>query len=214
MTNLKMTTALLALIAAPAFAENHVVSDGSDTMRKPDVSMTAPADADEQPLKKTVAEASGAPEADAALEDGVETAVENSTMRSAGEDTDTDPTPAPVYMSADADFRMPQFQIADIDTDGYRTVSADAVTADELPGLPLYDASDNWIGEVDNVVYDENGEIAGAVLGVGGFLGVGEKDVLVSFDSLSIRQETDGDERRVYVDVTKQQLEDLPSFTQ
>ncbi len=43
----------------------------------------------------------------------------------------------------------------------------------------VYDANENRIGEIDNLVIDRNGQIAEVVVGVGGFLGLGEK--LVSF---------------------------------
>ena len=96
--------------------------------------------------------------------------------------------------------------------EGWTQVSGGAWTADELTGLPLYDATNTWVGEIDNVVITAEGDVKGAVLGVGGFLGVGEKDVLVSFDSLVFRQAQDGDEIRVYADVTKEGLEALPSY--
>ncbi|WP_425038131.1 PRC-barrel domain-containing protein [Primorskyibacter sp. S187A] len=99
----------------------------------------------------------------------------------------------------------------DFEIDGWRELKAEW-TAEEITGMPLYDTADNWIGEVDDVIVTEAGEISGAVLGVGGFLGIGEKDVLVSFDSLKIKADEDGDDRRVYVDVSKEQLEAMPSY--
>jgi len=69
--------------------------------------------------------------------------------------------------------------------------------------------SDN-IGDVNDLIVGENGEISHAVIGVGGFLGIGEKDVAVPFDQLKV-VEKDGDIRLVY-SATKEQLESAPAF--
>jgi hypothetical protein len=37
---------------------------------------------------------------------------------------------------------------------------------------------------VDDVLVDKSGKVTGLVIGVGGFLGAGEKDVLVPFDAV------------------------------
>lgn len=96
--------------------------------------------------------------------------------------------------------------------EGWAQVTGGAWTADELAGLPLYDAGNTRVGEIDTVVITADGDLKGAVLGVGGFLGLGEKDVLVSFDSLVFRQAQDGGEIRVYADVTREGLEALPGY--
>lgn len=85
-------------------------------------------------------------------------------------------------------------------------------TARELTGLPLYDANNTWVGEIDNIVISADGTVQGAVLGVGGFLGVGEKDVLVSFDSLVFFEDEAGGDIRAYADVTREGLEALPDY--
>src|SRR5262249_1846656 len=45
----------------------------------------------------------------------------------------------------------------------------------------VYDPKESKIGDVDDVLVDKSGKITGLVIGVGGFLGVGEKDVIVPF---------------------------------
>ncbi|MCK0149503.1 PRC-barrel domain-containing protein [Marivita sp. S6314] len=117
----------------------------------------------------------------------------------------------PAPLSMDETWDMAEFDASNLAMDGWTETDAQ-FTAEELTGMPLYDANNTWIGEVDNVVISQSGTLEGAVLGVGGFLGVGEKDVLVSFDSLKIKQAEDGDEMRVYVDVSKEELESMPSF--
>ncbi len=46
-----------------------------------------------------------------------------------------------------------------------------------LIGKKVSGAGDENLGEVNDVLMDRNGNVIGAVIGVGGFLGVGEKDV-------------------------------------
>ncbi|MGY4475827.1 PRC-barrel domain-containing protein [Bradyrhizobium sp. USDA 3364] len=45
----------------------------------------------------------------------------------------------------------------------------------------VYDPQQNKIGDVDDVLVDKSGKVNGLVIGVGGFLGAGEKDVIVPF---------------------------------
>src|SRR6202047_4944016 len=49
---------------------------------------------------------------------------------------------------------------------------------------PVYDSSDNKMRDVDDVLIDKEGRITAMIIGVGGFLGMGEKDVAVSFSSV------------------------------
>ena len=69
--------------------------------------------------------------------------------------------------------------------------------------------SDN-IGDINDLIVSEDGKITHAVVGVGGFLGIGEKDVAVPFDELEV-VEKDGDIRLIYA-ATRQQLEAAPAL--
>jgi len=69
--------------------------------------------------------------------------------------------------------------------------------------------SDN-IGDVNDLIIGDNGMITHAVIGVGGFLGIGEKDVAVPFADLQV-VERDGDVRLIYA-ATKEQLEAAEPF--
>lgn len=69
--------------------------------------------------------------------------------------------------------------------------------------------SDN-IGDINDLILSEDGSITHAVVGVGGFLGIGEKDVAVPFDELKL-VEQDGDIRFVYAS-TREDLEAAPAL--
>jgi sporulation protein YlmC with PRC-barrel domain len=48
----------------------------------------------------------------------------------------------------------------------------------------VYDPSDNKIGGFDDILIDKEGRVTAVIIGVGGFLGMGEKDVAVPFSSV------------------------------
>jgi sporulation protein YlmC with PRC-barrel domain len=57
----------------------------------------------------------------------------------------------------------------------------------DLVGKSVYSSSDERIGEVDDVVVAKSGGEAMAVIGVGGFLGIGEKDAAVPVSQLKVQ---------------------------
>jgi PRC-barrel domain len=56
--------------------------------------------------------------------------------------------------------------------------------ASKLIGTTVVGANNESIGDVNDVLLDRSGQAAAVVVGVGGFLGIGEKDVAVSFNQL------------------------------
>lgn len=85
------------------------------------------------------------------------------------------------------------------------------IDAEALTGARVYDQNDKWIGEVSEVLVGADGTSSQAVIDVGGFLGIGEKPVALSFDDLSIKSNGDAD-YTVYVALTEAELEAMPSY--
>jgi hypothetical protein len=54
----------------------------------------------------------------------------------------------------------------------------------KLIGLNVYNDQNEKIGSIKDLMVDKSGNIASAVIGVGGFLGMGERDVAVKFADL------------------------------
>ena len=54
----------------------------------------------------------------------------------------------------------------------------------KLIGVNVYNDQNEKLGNIEEILLDQSGKLAGVVLGVGGFLGMGEHNVLVSFDKL------------------------------
>lgn len=58
------------------------------------------------------------------------------------------------------------------------------VRASRLVGVEVIGADNTRIGETEEILLDTTGRIAGVVIGIGGFLGIGEKRVAVPFDKI------------------------------
>jgi hypothetical protein len=106
----------------------------------------------------------------------------------------------------------PMLPRADVQRDGYKEAKVSELTAEDLQDANVYDANDEDIGEVDQLIISEDGQIKKVVLDIGGFLGIGEKPVAMTFDELQIIREDGGDDLRIYVGATKEQLEKQPTY--
>jgi len=83
----------------------------------------------------------------------------------------------------------------------------------KLIGASVYGPDNNSIGEVNDVLIGDNGNIRAVVVGVGGFLGVGEKNVALKFDALNFqRDRSSGGIQKITVSYTKDQLKNAPNF--
>jgi sporulation protein YlmC with PRC-barrel domain len=67
------------------------------------------------------------------------------------------------------------------------SIPAEAMTVTHWYKQSVYDPSDAKIGEVMDVLVDRDGKIAALIVGVGGFLGMGEKDVAVPFNAVQFK---------------------------
>jgi hypothetical protein len=56
--------------------------------------------------------------------------------------------------------------------------------ASKLMGLDVYNEGNEKLGDINELILDKNGKVAAVVIGVGGFLGMGEHDIAVSMDQL------------------------------
>jgi sporulation protein YlmC with PRC-barrel domain len=90
------------------------------------------------------------------------------------------------------------------------TVPADAVSISTYYNEDVYDTQDNKIGDVNDILLDKDGRVSTVIIGVGGFLGVGEKDVAVRFDALKVAEKA-GD-RYLVINATKEALEKAPGY--
>jgi sporulation protein YlmC with PRC-barrel domain len=93
----------------------------------------------------------------------------------------------------------------------FAMVPSGALPISDYYNQSVYDPQDNKIGDIKDLLVDKDGKIGAAIVGVGGFLGAGEKNVAVPFNSLKL---TDKNGKRYLVmNTTKEALEKAPGYT-
>ena len=75
----------------------------------------------------------------------------------------------------------------------------------------VYDPSDNKIGDIDDVLIDKDGKVTALIIGVGGFLGMGEKDVAIPFSD--VHGSVKNNKWYLVLNTTKDALKTAPGFT-
>jgi PRC-barrel domain len=91
------------------------------------------------------------------------------------------------------------------------SIPANSLTATVWHKQNVYDPGDNKIGEIMDVLVDREGKISTLIVGVGGFLGMGEKDVAVPFNAVRL---TSKDNNKFYLvmNATKDALKAAKGF--
>lgn len=91
----------------------------------------------------------------------------------------------------------------------YVTPLATDFVASSLIGADVYNIENENIGEVKDIILREN-NIAGFVIAVGGFLGIGESYVVVSPET--IQMTNDYGKWKLIMNATKDSLKEAPTF--
>jgi len=99
-----------------------------------------------------------------------------------------------------------------VNRDGYQTAETSELTADKLQGARVYGPKDEDVGEINRMVLDNNGQVKLYVLDIGGFLGMGEREIAVTPKELNIVRNAKGDDLRVYIDANKDTLKAQPEY--
>jgi len=83
----------------------------------------------------------------------------------------------------------------------------------KLIGATVYGSDNASIGEINDLVVASDGKVNAAVIGVGGFLGVGEKNVAVPFDKLNVTRKPDSASiDKITVSFSKDELKAAPAY--
>lgn len=105
------------------------------------------------------------------------------------------------------------------DTTGSTARTGTTANTTEVPGpwlgtqvwkQAVYDGQENRIGEVDNLVIAPDGKITDALIGVGGFLGLGEKTVAIPFSQLKAMKRNGN--MWFMTSMSKEQLNNAPAY--
>jgi hypothetical protein len=89
---------------------------------------------------------------------------------------------------------------------------ANTILAKELIGVTVLALDKAKIGSISDLILSKDARtVEGFVIGVGGFLGIGEKSVALKMDRLQIAHNSDGSVQ-LMMDVRKEELENAPAF--
>ena len=240
MNNVKQTTSRVALIAllsaAPVlgFAQStdtNTNSTTSETMQTEptDGAATEPMTGDDNMSAETEAPAADTEmdqaQSDSMTSDDNAQAADNTepmtddTAQSAdpvaptvdGSDESTDMAADPA-MNEEADVAETDMEQPAKPVEGQITMqSENTILAQSLIGSSVYSTEGESIGDIDDLIVNLDGTVEGVVIGVGGFLGLGEKDVAIEMASLSTQTDENGTVR-LMSNATKADLEAAEAF--
>jgi sporulation protein YlmC with PRC-barrel domain len=91
------------------------------------------------------------------------------------------------------------------------SIPGDSVTITHWYKQSVYDPSDNKIGEIEDVLVDRSGKATAFIIGVGGFLGAGEKDVAVPFNAVQVTNKNNN-KWYLVMNTTKDALKNAKGF--
>jgi len=172
-------------------ASNTTAAPAATTMTTPAADPATPSDS----MAKAPADATATPSADTAA----------NTMAPAA-NTDSTTT-----ASTNPDNR-PMLTRPTVTRDGYAEIQPMEITADKLTGARVYGPKDEDVGEINRIILDNKGQVDRVVLDVGGFLGMGERQIAVTMNELNIVKNADGSDFRVYIDANEANLKAQPEF--
>jgi len=88
----------------------------------------------------------------------------------------------------------------------------DQLLASKLKGTNVIGSGDEKVGDVSDILFDKDGKILAYVVGVGGFLGIGAKDVALSPASFQIMPASDRESMKLKLAMTKDELKNAAEF--
>jgi len=88
--------------------------------------------------------------------------------------------------------------------------------ASKLIGTNIKNTANETIGEINELILDKSGKVVAVVVGVGGFLGIGQREVAIDYSALTINYDpnamTDRGATTVTVNATKDSLKSAPEW--
>lgn len=167
----------------------------------------AAAPATDQPAASTSTDqqAAQAPAATDASKQDQTAAADQKPADQAASGTDQQAAQAPAANATD------DTQTAAIDRSTLKDRPIDQIRADDFIGTTIYGADDAKVGEVGDVVLSQDGKVDAVLVDVGGFLGIGAKEVALGMDNLHFMTDENG-KLYLYTSLTKDALEAQPAY--
>jgi sporulation protein YlmC with PRC-barrel domain len=121
------------------------------------------------------------------------------------------PSAAPTTPAPSPSAEAPSSDTAKSASNFSSTQSGDEWRSSKLVGMAVYNRANERVGDINDLILGPDGKVASAVIGVGGFLGIGEKLVAVDFSELQLNRDADGS-MRATINSTKESLESAPDY--
>ncbi|MFN4273200.1 MAG: PRC-barrel domain-containing protein [Aliihoeflea sp.] len=123
-----------------------------------------------------------------------------------------DEATAPGVDITETDIDQPdRIETGAIDPNTLDGVDMGAISADDLIGTTVYGANEENVGSVGDVILSQDGNVDAIIIDVGGFLGIGSKEVAVGMDNLEFMTDANGN-MYLYTQFTEEQLEAQPEY--
>jgi len=90
--------------------------------------------------------------------------------------------------------------------------SDNQLLASNLMGKAVQNSAGDKIGTVKDILFDDQGKMSAFIIGVGGFLGIGEKSVAISFDMVKATKDKDGNMILLAASLDKDAINAAPDF--
>ena len=90
--------------------------------------------------------------------------------------------------------------------------TADQHLASKFNGTDVIGADDAKIGDVSDMLFDKDHKVIAFIVGVGGFLGIGAKDVAIDPASFQAVPGKDATDMKLRLSMTKDELKAAPAF--
>ena len=86
-----------------------------------------------------------------------------------------------------------------------------------LIGSKITNMANETVGDINDLVLDKDGKVVAVIVGVGGFLGIGEREVALDYSSLNVKYDpsamTNAGATTIQVNATKESLKNAPAWT-
>ncbi|KQV68231.1 PRC-barrel domain-containing protein [Rhizobium sp. Root1220] len=90
--------------------------------------------------------------------------------------------------------------------------AADQISANTYIGQSVYNGQNESIGSVNDLIMKKDGGLVAAIIGVGGFLGIAEKNVAVPMDKITVAQNTEDGSVKLTTSDSVESLKAAPEF--
>ena len=90
--------------------------------------------------------------------------------------------------------------------------TSDQWLASKFKGTDVIGADDKKIGDVSDILFDKDKKILAYIVGVGGFLGIGAKDVAIAPSSFQTVAGRDATDMKLRLSMTKDELKAAAAF--